>query len=39
MEDFIDDDLDATHEEYKAAAMCMGLKEDEAENMLEDMGL
>jgi hypothetical protein len=38
-EDFIDDDQDEMHEEYKSALMSMGLPEDEAEMQLEDMGL
>jgi len=39
MEDFIDEEEDEIHKEYKQAAMSLGLPEDEAENFLEDMGL
>ncbi len=38
-EDFIDEDQEANHEEYLQACMSIGLPEDEAEIMLEDMGL
>ena len=38
-EDFIDEEEDEMHEEYKEAVMSLGLPEDEAENFLEDMGL
>lgn len=38
-EDFIDEEQEEMHEEYKNAMMSLGLPEDEAEVMLEDMGL
>lgn len=38
-EDFIDEQQESNHEEYKSAVMSLGLPEDEAEAFLEDMGL
>lgn len=37
-EDFIDEEQEEMHDEYKKAAMSLGLPEDEAEIMIEDMG-
>lgn len=38
-EDFIDIEQEEMHDEYKDAIMLLGLPEDEAEAMLEDMGI
>jgi hypothetical protein len=38
-EDFIDEDQESNRAEYLEAVMSIGLPEDEAENMLNDMGL
>ncbi len=37
-EDFIDEEQEEMHDEYKKAAMSLGLPEDEAEIMIQDMG-
>lgn len=37
-EDFIDEEQEEMHEEFKQAAISLGLPEDEAENMINDMG-
>jgi hypothetical protein len=38
-EDFIDEDQEGTHSDYKEAIMSLGIPEDEAEIFLEDIGL
>lgn len=38
-EDFIDEEQEEMHEEYKQVVMSLGLPEDEAEVFLEDMGI
>ena len=38
-EDFIDEEQEEMHTEYKEAIMSLGIPEDETENFLEDMGL